>query len=571
MSGLSPLFYAYTRQFINGFKWMNREKLIKILLFGTIGIAFIIGDFYFFYRIFTHLKVLLKTLPMKLGAFFDIGEMLVIQLFTVINLTFFSMLLFSNVVVSLSTIYLSRDLYLLLSSPLRLTTIFISKFFHTLLNSSYMVLIFGLPIYVAFGVVYDAGLYYYPLSFLMLLLFLFIPAGIGIIVTMLLMRFFPAKKTHQALTFLGLIFAAGIVMFLRFMRPERFFYQEVADNVLYEFFEKLNVPDLPYMPSSWLTSSLLELKNGLYSEFFTHLGYMAVAAVTVFGLTVFIATRIYYMGWQGAKETNNIRLAQKPNSKWTKIWTNIPFFFNKTQKGLFKKDVIVFFRDSTQWSQIFILLALIVIYLFNMKNIPIDTMTLKNLISFLNLGLAGFIIAAVSIRFVFPTTSIEAGGIWIIATAPVDYRSFIIEKFLLFLFPLLIIAETLIYFSNVLLKVHTFFMTLSLVTMFFITIAVTALGVGMGAIYPKFDYKSSAEISSSTGAILYMIFSLVYIVVIIILEVYPVYSYYFHELPYGKFDVTGAGMFFVVALLITIAVTVIPLKLGIKSLREMEF
>jgi ABC-2 type transport system permease protein len=529
-------------------------------LFGSIGIAFIIGDYYFFHRIFIYLK----SVP------FNVGELLIVQLFSVINLTFLSMLLFSNVVVSLSTIYLSRDLYLLLSSPIDLTTIFISKFFQTLLNSSYMVLLFGIPIYIAYGVVYRADFFYYLFTLIILIPFLFIPAGIGILITMVLMRYFPAKKTHQVLTFLGLTFSAVIVMFLRFLRPERF-YQEVSDNALLGFLDSLKAPDLPLMPSSWLTSSLGSLMGGDHKEYLIYLAMMVLSAIFIFLLSVYVSTKIYFMGWQGAKETKNISLKPKDSKITSFIWRIIPHFFNNTQKAFLKKDIKIFFRDSTQWSQIFILTALIIVYLFNVKNLPIQSEAVKNLISFLNLGLAGFIVAAVAIRFVFPTTSLESGCIWLIACAPVDYKSFLIEKFFLFLFPLLLIAEVLIYFSNVLLGVDTFMMVLGLVTMFFITIAITALGVGMGAMYPKFNFKSSAEIASSTGGVLYMILSLTYIGVVIVLEAYPVYSYFNEKLWWGAFDVKGALVFFSISFAITVAVIILPLRFGISSLKRMEF
>jgi ABC-2 type transport system permease protein len=373
----------------------------------------------------------------------------------------------------------------------RLTTIFISKFFQTLLNSSYIILLFGIPIYAAYGIVYDANPAYYLLALIILVSFLFIPAGIGIMITMVLMRYFPAKRTHQALTFLGLTFSAIMVMFLRFLRPERF-YKEVSDNALISFLEKLKVPDLPYMPSSWLTSSLKHLIGHNYTEYFMYLAFMLLCAAIIFILTVYASTKFYYMGWQGAKETNITHIKPKTGMLWSFIWDKLPLFFDNIQKAFLKKDVKIFFRDSTQWSQLFILGALIVVYLFNIKSLPLNSMHVKNLISFLNLGLAGFIIAAVSVRFVFPTTSLESGSFWIIACAPVDYKAFLIEKLFLFMFPLLVIAEVLIFFSNLFLGVDAFMMILSITTIFFITIAVTSLGVGMGAMYPKFNFKSSA-------------------------------------------------------------------------------
>ena len=132
---------------------------------------FLIGDYAFFFRLLRHMS----TMPGELGP------LLMGQLLQMIFLTFFSMLVFSNTVTSLSTIYLSSDLLVLMASPLRLTNVFISKFVQTLLYSSWMVLLFGLPIFIAFGQVQQAPLAYYVWLIPTLLPFLVMPAGLGIL------------------------------------------------------------------------------------------------------------------------------------------------------------------------------------------------------------------------------------------------------------------------------------------------------------------------------------------------------------------------------------------------------
>ena len=67
----------------------------------------------------------------------------------------------------------------------------------------------------------------------------------------------------------------------------------------------------------------------------------------------------------------------------------------------------LFFRDNTQWSQLILLVVLLMIYIFNIKSLPIHSgeripFALVTIISFLNLGLAGFVLAAVAARFIFP-------------------------------------------------------------------------------------------------------------------------------------------------------------------------
>ena len=79
----------------------------------------------------------------------DVSEILVIQLLNLLCLTFFSMLVFSNVITSISTMYMSRDLDLLVSSPIPVRDLFLSKYIVTIINSSWMAVLFSMPVFVA--------------------------------------------------------------------------------------------------------------------------------------------------------------------------------------------------------------------------------------------------------------------------------------------------------------------------------------------------------------------------------------------------------------------------------------
>ncbi len=74
-------------------------------------------------------------------------------------------------------------------------------------------------------------------------------------------------------------------------------------------------------------------------------------------------------------------------------------------------------------------MALVVVYLYNFSVLPLDqtpmpSFFLQNLVSFLNLGLAGFILSAVAGRFIFPAVSQEGFSFWIIRSSPVPFRPF---------------------------------------------------------------------------------------------------------------------------------------------------
>ena len=536
-----------------------RQHAWRLLLLTMVAGLFLIGDYAFFFRLLRYMS----TMPGELGP------LLMGQLLQMIFLTFFSMLVFSNTVTSLSTIYLSSDLLVLMASPLRLTTVFISKFVQTLLYSSWMVLLFGLPIFIAFGQVQQATLAYYVWLIPTLLPFLIMPAGLGILGTMLLMRYFPAQQTHKALTVLSVCFMAALVMLIRFLRPERLV-REAPDEVLRQFLDSLKTPDLPLLPSTWAAKALLAGSDATLGSASGHIALLWGGAVVIFALTVWVASQVYYTGWSGGYTALR---GSTPRRTWRLERVLLPVLRRCTAatRGLLLKDLKLFFRDPAQWSQLLLLGALAVIYLFNIRHLPLNTLFLKNFISILNLGLAGFVLSAVAVRFVFTSTSLEGRSFWIVLASPMAFRDFLREKFCMYIVPLLVLAETLVVVSNLLLKADTYLMLFAVVVILLMTCALTGLGVGLGAMYARFEYDNIAQTAASAGGLLYMVLSLGFIGMILLLTARPLYVHLYRKFLYQH--VGGLEVYLCYAAIVGLCLltTVLPLRLGRRALERLEF
>jgi ABC-2 type transport system permease protein len=554
---LGLLFRLKRKTLKNSLTHLTGEKVTKFLLLLTLTVGFLCLDYLFFHRILSYLS----KVPV-------IGTILTVRLLNMTFLTFFSMLLFSNILTALSTIYLSTDLSLLLSSPIRITSVFISKFIDTMLHSSWMILIFGFPIFMACGQVYEAPFFYYLLIPVILIPFLVIPASLGIGITVLLMRFFPAKRAQQVLTILGVLLAGVMVIFFRFLKPEQLI-QEVGVTELLQYLSQSRIPSSSYLPSTWATEALMGIIEKKPEAIVKNLFLLGLGASLSFGFILRLATRFYYEGWSGSAESKTVKAVQWQTSPVDTLLSSFTFLHPVT-RALLMKDLKIFWRDTSQWSQLLMLGALLIIYFFNIRNLPLDNIYLKNLVSFLNLGLAGFVLAALGSRFVYPTTSLEGESFWVLHSAPLDYRRFLLEKFFLFLFPLIGLAEVLVVVSNLLLKVDSYMMGLSVITIFFITLGLTGLGVGMGALYPKFINENPAQIATSLGGILYMICSLGYIGLIIVLEARPVYVHFSEQLFFRSIGGVEVYLCYGIALLISLVVTILPIRIGISALKNLE-
>ncbi|HSX80779.1 MAG TPA: hypothetical protein VLQ80_19675 [Candidatus Saccharimonadia bacterium] len=543
----------------NSLVFYVRQHYWRLLLLTTVAGLFLVGDYAFFFRLLRHIS----TMPGELGP------LLMGQLLQMIFLTFFSMLIFSNTVTSLSTIYLSSDLLVLMASPLRLTNVFVSKFVQTLLYSSWMVLLFGLPIFIAFGQVQQATSAYYIWLIPTLIPFLVVPAGLGMLGTMLLMRYFPAQQTHKALTVLSVCFMAALVMLIRFLRPERLV-REAPDEVLMQFLDSLKTPDLPLLPSTWAAKALLAGSDAIPGSAIGHVALLWGGAVVIFTLSVWVASQVYYTGWSGGYTAMR---GSTPRRPWRleRVLLLVLCRCTSATRGLLLKDLKIFFRDPAQWSQLLLLGALAVIYLFNIRNLPLHTLFLKNFISILNLGLAGFVLAAVAVRFVFTSTSLEGRSFWIVLASPIAFRGFLREKFCMYIVPLLVLAETLVVLSNLLLKADAYLMLFAVVVILLITCALTGLGVGLGAMYARFEYDNIAQTAASAGGILYMVLSLGFIGVILILAARPLYVHLYRKFLYQQVGGVEVYLCYGAIVGLCLLTTLLPLRLGCRALERLEF
>jgi ABC-2 type transport system permease protein len=555
---LSPLWLSWKNGFFRGrASWARRFLLVAL------AAGFWLGTFFVIRRVLRYFETV-----------FDLGPGLAYQLLLIILLTFLSMLLFSNLVASLSTYFLARDLELLHAAPVAASSFFYARLINTTINSSWMVLFFSLPIFAAYGAVFRGSVTLYLWVALILPLFLVIPAAVSILSIHVLVFFLPAKRIRDILFFIGLL--AFIIMYFlfRLSQPERLVQPESFGNFM-EFLRAMETPASPFLPSSW---SAEILAGTLFERDTEQLFFFAMLSSYALFLPLaasWVCGKIYLDGWSKAQESRQGRRKIAWIDRALELTTRL---FPAHTRALMIKDIKTFSRDTTQWSQLFLLAALIVVYLYNFKVLPLDRSpmpagALRTLVSFANLGLAGFVLSAVAVRFAFPAISLEGKAFWILQSSPISLRGLLWSKFWLISIPLLVLGELLVFLSNLLLQVPPWMMSLSLITVCLMTFGITAIGVGFGALYPNFNYENAAEIPTSFGGAVSMIVSIGFIALIVMIEAWPIYQIAMASLRRGPMSaptlwIVAPSMAIVAAL--TAAVIALSLKAGIRRLEQLK-
>jgi ABC-2 type transport system permease protein len=558
-----------------GLLWLLRPKLSTKLNRartdeGRIFKAFLLGfmGLFFWSLMFA---VIFRMLIYFRGTQ-GIGDLLASKLLGMAFITFLMILVLSNVITALSTFFLSEDLELLVAAPVEAETVYGARLIETIVDSSWMVALLAVPLLIAYGVVYAADGWYYLLAVGTLIPFLIIPAVLGSAVTLVLVNVFPARRTRDLLALVGLFAAAGVVALLRFIRPERLMQPEEFRDLV-DFVAVLRTPTSPWLPSEWAAEALMSYLGGFFQWFPFAFLWSTAGVCLVAG--AWLHRNHYQEGFTRAQEGAQQRTSGRARSL---LLERLFSGARPSTRSLVAKEIKVFFRDTTQWSQLILLGVLVAVYVYNITVLPLYTgeqisFLLINVVSFLNLGLAGFVVAAIAARFVFPAMSIEGRMMWLLRSSPLDVRELFWSKYWVGTVPLLAIAIPLIVITNVVLDASPFILTLTTLTMVGMTFALTALALGFGALYPKYDTENVAEIPTSFGGLLFMMCAVSYLAGVVILEGWPVFLYLNAQLQGGEASVgaTPVAIGITGAAVLTLVAVWVPLRAGMSKVRSTEF
>ena len=186
---------------------------------------------------------------------------------------------------------------------------------------------------------------------------------------------------------MSLLFAAGLVLMLRFIQPEQLLRVETLPDIT-DFFATLQSPITPLLPSFWAGEVLFAgLQGGVDLVHGSALWTTALAFTVLLGAA---QSRWHFSGYSRSQEAPKTRFTQlRFVDRLARV---LPLLAVRRQ--LFIKDVKVFLRDVSQWVQLLPLLALVLLYLYNFSVLDLDRVpymsgVVKNFYAFVNLGDGG--------------------------------------------------------------------------------------------------------------------------------------------------------------------------------------
>lgn len=547
------------RGFLNQQSKLSINSIFKSLLASVVYVVFAIGTFFFTQNIIEYLMEDVK-----------IGMYLLHRFIFIVLFIFFMTVNVGNIVVSYSTFFKNREVAFLLTKPVSFVKIFLVKFLDNFFYSSSTLLLMVTSALAGYTYYFKLPWYFIPFSVIVLILpFMFLAGTLGAISLLIIMRLSGKFGVRKVLITISAVYVSVTILFYLFSSPVQLVTQ------IFEYFPNINnnfgfleSPVIKFLPNHWVADALYWISSGKYLAAGWSIYLLIVFSILLFLFALFLSGKWFYKAWMTFLNFSNQHSIKKKNQH------NSSFFLEKNStlkpkhEALIKREILLFIRDPSQWTHFLVMTFLITIFILSISNIDILILNsynvyLKTLIYLIIYLFVVFLIASLSLRFIFPLVSLEGEAVWKIRSAPLNYKKLMMIRLTIYFSVIFIIGQVLNFVSN-----YQFSIVLAIISQLntaFITLTLVSFNFGMGAAYANYKEKNPIRVASSQGASFTFLFTLVYLVFLIIILFAPLTNY-FNALDKRSFA-SVSQLLYTTVLLGTIAfiVTYISIDRGIKN------
>ncbi|MGZ4778873.1 MAG: putative ABC transporter permease subunit, partial [Thermoanaerobaculia bacterium] len=496
----------------------NAATIARTLIVAAVFFAFLYGDYVLFRRLFRAVAKVEEMTPL-----FAIG--LLRNLLAMVFLVSVVMLFSSSMTSAIGSFFTDLDLDLYHSAPRSKLRIVIARWGKTLAQSATIVFLFLIPLFVAYALQYRIRWQFIPIAMLDLALLLTIPVTLASLLIVLLVRWFPVRHVHQIVATMAMIVLTMAVVAFRMSRPERFFTNISTDDVA-RVLSAIELPSMERYPGTALADVMARNASGQTAMLIPL--RILIPAVVLFAIFVIVARAIYFRAFVRARES--MAPVAIGAGITARALDRLIRGLRPQLRAMIAKEVRTVSRDVAQWSQVFLSAALLFIYVYNIRMLPLGGDRRATIIAYANLGMAGFVVAGICMRFAYPSVSAEGKAFWLVRSAPIAYRDFLRVKVFVYGAPLILVSMTLTAFANIALDAPVTVWMFTMTGAALLAITLVSLGVALGALMPNFAAENPLQVGLSLGGFAYMALSLGYVGVIMTLMARPVMQYFFWKM-----------------------------------------
>jgi len=287
----------------------------------------------------------------------------------------FALLLLSNLVIGYTNLFRNRETSFLLTLPLSAQTIFQWKFIESTVLASWAFVFLIAPLLAAFGLVRGVAWHFYPVTMLLIALFIVLPGVLGAALATWIGRFLDRRSFQTAMIGAALVLLALAAFWWKAQPVNDELLDRRTLEALDQLLAKTRFTMFPFLPGYWLSAAVLQWAEGVLrgALFFA---LVLLSYVLLFGGILFTRFgRVFYHTASAVQSragegqnASRARAARRLAPDLPERVMGLLFWIGRDTRALALKDLRTFWRDTTQWGQSVMLFGLLGVYVINLRN-----------------------------------------------------------------------------------------------------------------------------------------------------------------------------------------------------------
>ncbi|MGZ5429898.1 MAG: putative ABC transporter permease subunit, partial [Thermoanaerobaculia bacterium] len=396
---------------------------------------------------------------------------------------------------AISTLFLSEELGALCVLPFTHRRLVLRQASLTLALASAPALLLSVPVLLVAAGASSRPLLAFATGFVPFAGVMLLAGSAGVAAALLLVRLVPPRRARLLAAFLSATALAVALIGFRAARPERLLDPVEALSVV----TRLGVarPSSPGLdPAAWAaraaTRGLLGDAGGLVpgaALFLAGLAGFFLVPATLWRLHL----HVFRDSWPGSAAPAG-RARRGPEAR-------------SLDGVLLRSEAASLLRDASTPAQLGSLAAVFLLDLMNVRLLPGTDATARDLVAGLQTGLSLFLVSALSLRFAYPSVSSDGRAALVLRTLPLDPRRQLLARWTVRALPAAGVALALTGASLLVLRPERMTSALALVAALAGSLAIPALHVGLGALFPRYDAPNAVSVALSLGGLFALVFS----------------------------------------------------------------
>ena len=494
------------------FKTKTTAKGITFLLFILVFLFVGMGIYFFFVSGFRYIKFVVEP---------EIQIPLTLFLYELFLLVLAGVIVFSSTVSGIFTLFRGEYDAWVLSSPgyklfPRITLI------KSVMSSSWPLFVMFLPAVLAFSKMHYTGVM--SLFFIIVSVILFLIILNALTLSLIVVATFLYYRLARAVTFLRFNFRGMLsVLVLLIVASVALLWRTITTIDLVKVFRAEDVDTaigistisshFYFLPSHPLALEIIHWQSGDVTPALLNFLMLAVLALISFFIWWFVSP-LFYPLWQKFQE-GDFKIPHVEGS--SSIKRTAYHFSGSNLVALFKKEALVSSRNGkgVLWF-LFLLciwLAQLGISVISSKNLvryQIDVSEKTAILQAIQFIIAIYFMCAFTLRFVFPSFSVEKKTAWILASAPLSFKKIFLGKYLFYTTWFLVLGIVMNYINGTILNLPLTYAFYSMILFIVAIIFIVTLGLTLGALFPSLETDDPEAISTSMSGLFFTALSLLY-------------------------------------------------------------